>query len=197
MLPFPMLSSTSTPAPRSPVVPSPPLYKSPHQCHSMGVTSPLFSYSYALFCTAKNPNPFLFIFFRTLYPKHPGWGSVAQASACPLLSPQLKSNRASAPFGTDRGPLIYPEPRRVYPARPARPACPACPEQRREERREPRRAPIPFRIRTYAKPTRNPFTMSTSKTQDLKSFRIRTYEKNPGGRGPLQWDSQSWLSPFG
>jgi hypothetical protein len=40
-----------------------------------------------------------------------------------------------------------------------------------------------FTIRTYPKPARNPFAMSTSKTKDLKSFRIRTYEKNPGGGG--------------
>jgi hypothetical protein len=38
-----------------------------------------------------------------------------------------------------------------------------------------------FTIRTYPKPARNPFAMSTSKTKDLKSFRIRTYEKK--GRG--------------
>ncbi len=37
------------------------------------------------------------------------------------------------------------------------------------------------RIRTYAKRARNPFTIRTSKTQDLKPFRIRTYEKTPGG----------------
>jgi hypothetical protein len=38
------------------------------------------------------------------------------------------------------------------------------------------------RIRTYAKRARNPFTMNTSETQHLKSFRIRTYEKT-GGEG--------------
>ena len=38
-----------------------------------------------------------------------------------------------------------------------------------------------FIIRTYAKHTRNPFRIRTSKTLDLKSFRIRTYKK--GGRG--------------
>jgi hypothetical protein len=39
------------------------------------------------------------------------------------------------------------------------------------------------RIRTYAKFTRNPFTMNTSKTKDLKSRRIRTYKKTGEG-GP-------------
>src|SRR5271168_3906031 len=40
---------------------------------------------------------------------------------------------------------------------------------------------ISFRICTYEKVTRNPFRIRTSKTQHLKSFRIRTYEKTPGG----------------
>jgi len=38
-----------------------------------------------------------------------------------------------------------------------------------------------FTIRTYAKCARNPCRMNTSKTQDLKLFRINTYEKNGGG----------------
>jgi hypothetical protein len=45
-------------------------------------------------------------------------------------------------------------------------------------------APNPFRIRTSAKHARNSCGIRTSKTQDLKPFRIRTYEKTPGGRGP-------------
>jgi hypothetical protein len=44
-------------------------------------------------------------------------------------------------------------------------------------------APNSFTICTYAKHTRNPFRIRTSKTQHLKSFRIRTYEKR--GEGPL------------
>jgi|HubBroStandDraft_4_1064222.scaffolds.fasta_scaffold541839_1 hypothetical protein len=36
------------------------------------------------------------------------------------------------------------------------------------------------RIRTYAKSTRIPCRIRTSKTQDLKPFRIRTYETPPG-----------------
>ncbi len=42
-------------------------------------------------------------------------------------------------------------------------------------------SPISFRIRTSAKCNRNLFTMNTSKTQDLKLFRINTYEKTGGG----------------
>jgi len=38
-----------------------------------------------------------------------------------------------------------------------------------------------FIIRTSAKCSRNSFTMNTSKTQDLKLFRINTYEKTGGG----------------
>jgi hypothetical protein len=46
-------------------------------------------------------------------------------------------------------------------------------------------SPNSFRIRTYAKYARNPFTMNTSKTQDLKPFRMNTYEKTPRGEGQL------------
>jgi hypothetical protein len=49
--------------------------ESPHQYHSIGLTFPLFSYSYALFCTMQYSNSFSFNSFRTLCPKHPGWGS--------------------------------------------------------------------------------------------------------------------------
>jgi hypothetical protein len=193
MLPCSMLSSTSTSAPRSPVVPSPPLCKSPHQYHSMGLTLPLFSYSCALFCTAKNPNPFRFILFRTLCTKHRGWGIPCFSAASVHSALKSTCGAMADPPDTRQHPF-------VYPARPAFPAYPACPEERREERREPRRerrsAPTPFRIRTYAKRARNPFRIrtyakhirnpfrrNTSKTQHLKSFRIRTYEKRPGGRG--------------
>ena len=54
-----------------------------------------------------------------------------------------------------------------------------------------------FRIRTYAKHTRIPFGIRTSKTQDLKSFRIRTYKKNRGGGSWLGSDLRSLhLSTF-
>lgn len=41
-------------------------------------------------------------------------------------------------------------------------------------------AAIPFRIRTYEKYVRNPFGIRTSKTKNLKLFRMNTYEKNRG-----------------
>src|SRR6202790_4902701 len=54
-----------------------------------------------------------------------------------------------------------------------------------------------FRIHTYEKRVCNPCRICTSKTQDLKSFRIRTYEKTTGGWGvSFEWDSQYWLSPY-
>ena len=43
-----------------------------------------------------------------------------------------------------------------------------------------------FIIRTYAKCARNSFGMNTSKTQDLKLFRINTYKKTGGGVPPLR-----------
>jgi hypothetical protein len=158
-----MLSSTFTSTLRSPVVPSPTLRKSPHQYHSMGLTLPLFSYSYALFCTAERANPFRFIFFRALCGKHPGWGIpsfLATSAHCarPDLIGALKPIRAFAPLAPDR--------RRSF--------------------TEPRKAPNPLRIRTYAKYTRNPFTMNTSKTQHLKPFRMNTYEKTGRGWHRLQ-----------
>src|SRR5579859_6336940 len=39
---------------------------------------------------------------------------------------------------------------------------------------------ISFRIRTYEKHLRKPSGMNTSKTQDLKPFRMNTYEKTGG-----------------
>lgn len=48
-----------------------------------------------------------------------------------------------------------------------------------------------FRFRTSEKSARNPFRMSSSKLLDLKSFRMRTYEKT-GGEGYYRepaWDN--------
>jgi|SRR5208282_388118 len=42
-------------------------------------------------------------------------------------------------------------------------------------------SPIPFRMCTYAKCSRNPFGMSTSKTKNLKLFRMNTYKKTGEG----------------
>jgi hypothetical protein len=48
--------------------------KSRHQYHSAPLSRPLFSYSYALFCTAQNTNSRILNHLRTLCTKHPGWG---------------------------------------------------------------------------------------------------------------------------
>ncbi len=89
-------------SPFNPLVP-----ESPHQVHSVGLAFPLFSYSYALFCTAQSANPFAFNALRTLYAKHPGWGTppfnpitssffhTAHASDSPCR-PQLQSLHAIA-----------------------------------------------------------------------------------------------------
>jgi hypothetical protein len=53
-------------------------HKSRHQYHSAPLSRPLFSYSYALFCTAQNTNSPILNRLRTLSTKHPGWGSPIQ-----------------------------------------------------------------------------------------------------------------------
>src|SRR6266705_2982956 len=55
------------------------LAKSVQPSHFKGFSSPLFSYTYRLFCTCQKLNPFLFMQFRTLCQKHPGggWGASA------------------------------------------------------------------------------------------------------------------------
>src|SRR5207247_8537305 len=60
------------------------LANSAQPSHSTRFSFLLFSYTYALFCTGKNLNPFLFRGFRTLYQKHPGWGW-GDLSHSPLL----------------------------------------------------------------------------------------------------------------
>ncbi len=60
----------------------------PHQYHSMGLTPPLFSYSYALFCYTENAKPLIFSRFRTLCTKHAGWGCLSfSAPSAPLRYP--------------------------------------------------------------------------------------------------------------
>src|SRR6266571_7042790 len=55
------------------------LAKSVQPSHFKDFSSPLFSYTYGLFCTCQKLNPFLFTQFRTLCQKHPGggWGASA------------------------------------------------------------------------------------------------------------------------
>ena len=129
----------------------------------------LFSHCYALFCTAQNPNSFRFILFRTLCAKHPGW-----------VYPILRHHRTSPP-------TVIPSVARI--SAPSRALCAmnlllsfphASPVT---DHRSP--AANSFRIRTSGKHVRNPIGMNSSKTQDLKLFRIRTYEKTRG-RGPYR-----------
>jgi hypothetical protein len=135
MLSFPVFYSMLTSALRSPVVPPPRLGESPHQYHSMGLTLPLFSYSYALFCTMENPNSLRFISFRTRCTKHPGGGipcfsAPSVRGGCLDLIGALKSARAQfpiGPFDAGRRPRVHP----------------ACPEPRGEDRR-PTVSPAPF-----------------------------------------------------
>src|SRR5690242_16245885 len=47
-------------------------HQCPHPCHSASLSRPLFSYSYALFCTKQNAISHLFIPLRTLCTNHPG-----------------------------------------------------------------------------------------------------------------------------
>ena len=64
------------------------LCRSTHQYHSIGLTLPLFSYSYALCCTPRSGNSFPLNHFRTLSAKHRGAGHLP-----PLLlsTPQLST----------------------------------------------------------------------------------------------------------
>src|SRR5579859_1499527 len=81
--------------------------KCPHQCHSKCFSSPLFSYSYALFCTAQNANSRILNHLRTLCRKHPGWRSTASGESfysVPVLlhvrERSVPSTRTHASFST-------------------------------------------------------------------------------------------------
>src|SRR5579859_1590995 len=62
------------------------LARSPHQYHSKDSSLPLFSYSYALFCTVRSHIHCIFNTLRTLCAKHPGWGM-------PVRVPTIHSTR--------------------------------------------------------------------------------------------------------
>jgi hypothetical protein len=77
--------------------------KSPHRFHSMGFIFPLFSYSYALFCTMQSSNSFSLNRFRTLCAKHPGWGpGRASATSLSLRPAQQRPQLFSAHAFTSR-----------------------------------------------------------------------------------------------
>jgi hypothetical protein len=98
-----------------------------------------------------------------------------------LANPMLPSSMFSSPATSNRSPRPHP----LHPDH----GHPACPERSRRERSEgsaSRSVPAThhslhatklFRIHTSAKRARNSIGICTSKTQDLKPFRIRTYEK--------------------
>jgi hypothetical protein len=61
----------------------------PYQCHSAPLSRPLFSYSYALFCTARSAISHLFISLRTLCAKHRGWRMPHSPNSHNLEPPNL------------------------------------------------------------------------------------------------------------
>jgi hypothetical protein len=103
---------------------------SSHQYHSMVLTLPLFSYSYALFCSGENAMSIFFSIFRTLWQKHPGWGyailnfSVAQTSN---LAVHLKLFRINTYEKTGGGHILQAKVFSFF-------SIPAGPEHRRSER---------------------------------------------------------------
>jgi len=109
---------------------------SPIRVLTVFLASPLFSYSYALFCHHENDNLFVFTRFRTLSQKHPGWGHLLQTKIFSFGN-----------LATHYSPL----------------------------------STISFIIRTSAKHARNTSRIRTSKTQDLKPFRMNTYRKTGEG----------------
>jgi hypothetical protein len=134
---------------------------SPIRALSVFLASPLFSYSCAHFCHNENDNLFAFRRFHTLCSKHPGWGPalvnflVAQISDLPVLPVTSHKSPVTA------SALFLP---------------PVTSHQSRVTKS--------FTIRTSTKRARNSRRIRTSKTQDLKPFRIRTYRKTGEG-GPL------------
>ena len=117
------------------------------------------------------------------YKKYPGWEAaivnffVAQTSVCALLrqstserseanDPQELKNRAVRPIPSYESPLTAS----------ALFLPPVTGHQSQITN--------PFTIRTYEKRARNSRRIRTSKTRHLKSFRMNTYEKTPGGAHP-------------
>ena len=75
------------------------LTKSVHPYHSMPVSPPLFSTTYALFCTTQNHISLFFSDFPALCPKHRGG-----RTSCPLNSSALGATIYVGPTGS--GPQI-------------------------------------------------------------------------------------------
>jgi hypothetical protein len=90
------LLSCQPPCPRKPFVSSlfHALSKSAHLHDSTTFSVPVFSYTYALFCTQQKLNSFIFTRFRALCAKHRGWGYPAHTE---VQSPP-RAGLPAAPF---------------------------------------------------------------------------------------------------
>src|SRR5271155_3401362 len=64
------------------------LFRSAQQYHTMGLTLPFFSYSYAHFCITQSFNSFGLNHFRTLLQKHRGWGYALPANDAEKIEEQ-------------------------------------------------------------------------------------------------------------
>jgi hypothetical protein len=81
------------------------LCSSLYHYQSTDPTLSLFSYSYALFCTAKNGISNRFMLFRTLCTKHPGWGLPSFFKSVSLSSDDFTSNSHRIIFFAHPHPL--------------------------------------------------------------------------------------------
>jgi hypothetical protein len=125
----------------------------------------------------------------------PGWGPVAQASARALSSLQSKSTRdLSFPrrlfflceISANSAPAFTPSRSVRYlflSLRFSRITAHGSPATSLPATNHQPLSINPFRIRTSRKHACNPSGMNTSKTQDLKPFRMNTYKKTGGGGG--------------
>ena len=129
------------------------------------------------------------------YKKHPGWQSViinffvAQTSVC-AFSRRSASERSQAKHPHELENLaVMPVTSHKSPVTAWVLSLPPVTSHQ---------SPITksFIIRTSAKPSRNPFGIRTSKSQDLKPFRMNTYEKTGGG-GSTSFKPKSSIASFG
>src|SRR5260370_19491113 len=78
------------------------LTKSAQPLHSRRLSFLLFSYTYELFWPLQNLNPFLFMRFRTLCQKHPGWGWGASSHSAEPCSFPCRPTSLPTCFYPDR-----------------------------------------------------------------------------------------------
>ena len=131
----------------------------------------ILSPAFATLASHVKANPFV----CHSYKKHPGWESaivnffVAQTSVCALLRPSASERLEAKDPQELKNLAVLSVTSHKSPIRAWVLSLP----------------PIAkfITIRTYEKLACNPFGIRTSKTQHLKPFRIRTYEKRGWGRG--------------